>query len=81
MKPIEQQASPFFVGFSRVALAEIVNSRGTFHKKCPIISESDLRIGTMTVKMELGVNELHFGRHLIGASCQPEINFPKKSFY
>lgn len=66
VKPIEQQTAAFFVGLSRVDLAEVINASSTFHKKCPIISESDMRIGSVTVKIELGVNELHFGRDLIG---------------
>lgn len=66
VKPIDQQTSTFFVGFSRVNLLEVINSKSSFHKKCPIISESDLKVGTLNVKMELGINELHFGRDLIG---------------
>ena len=66
IKPIDQQTSAFFVGFSRVGLLEVINSRSTFHKKCPIINESDMKIGNLCVKIELGINELHFGRDLNG---------------
>lgn len=67
MKSIEQRTSPFFLGFSRVDMAEVAGSKGSlFHKKCPIINECDMRVGTLTVKIELGINEIHFGRHLIG---------------
>lgn len=66
VKPIDQQSSAFFVGFSRIDLLEVINSKSTFHKKCPIINESDMKVGTISVKIELGINELHFGRDLIG---------------
>lgn len=66
LKPIDQQTPPFYLGFSRVDLAEVIRSQGVFHKKCPIIHESDLHVGSVKVKIELGINELHFGSQLIG---------------
>lgn len=70
VKSIDHQASRFFVGISRVDLFDVINSKSTFHKKCPIINESDMKIGTLSVKMELGINELHFGRDLIGENIE-----------
>lgn len=66
VKPIEQQASTFFVGFARVNLMEVVCSKELFHKKCPIVNESDIKVGSVVAKLELGINELHFGRNLNG---------------
>lgn len=66
LKSIEQQTPPFFVGFARIALSEISTTKLTCHKMCPIMNESGMSIGTMSVKLELGSRGLHFGQTLIG---------------
>lgn len=66
LKSIDLQSPANLLGFSRLNFSEILNSKSAFHKKCPIVNESEMTIGWMTAKIELGINELHFGRELIG---------------
>lgn len=65
-RSIEQLSPPFFIGFVRVNIADVMNSKFSFHKKCRIISESEMVVGSIDVKLELGVGGLHFGKHLLG---------------
>ncbi|CRK98440.1 CLUMA_CG011797, isoform A [Clunio marinus] len=67
VKSIELQSLAFFVGFTRINFSDIIRSNGTFHKSCLIVNESDLKVGCFNVKLELGINELHFGKHLMDA--------------
>lgn len=75
VKSIEQQSSSFFLGYSRVDLTDVINASSMFHKKCSIISESDMKVGSVTVKLELGINGLHFGRDLIGEFKSDDLLF------
>ena len=65
-RSIEQQSPPFFIGFVRVNIADVMNSKFSFHKKCRIISENEMVVGSIDIKLELGVGGLHFGKHLLG---------------
>ncbi|CAO1403724.1 unnamed protein product [Diamesa serratosioi] len=64
-RSIEQETPPFFIGFVRVNIADVMNSKFSFHKKCRIISENEMIVGSIDVKLELGVGGLHFGKHLL----------------
>ncbi|XP_055597554.1 uncharacterized protein LOC129747388 [Uranotaenia lowii] len=57
-----------FVGSSIVKMEELIEHRLACYKKCPVnLSSDDILLGSLTVRLELGARNIHFGPELIDA--------------
>lgn len=55
LKSIEGEKHPLLLGFCRVNVKEVLNSKPCFYKRCPVISsESEMKIGIANLRINLG---------------------------
>ena len=54
MKAVDYSYSSYrVIGFSRVKIEEILRNNYSFFKKCPVLNEHDVRVGSVTLKIEI----------------------------
>jgi len=54
MKAVDYSYSSYrVIGFSRVKIEEILRNNYSFFKKCPVLNENDVRVGSVTLKIEI----------------------------
>lgn len=65
LKTIEYKySSSHLIGFCRISLSEILNSKSIFFKKCSVLNENDDRVGFVTLRIEITDN-MSLGRRLL----------------
>jgi hypothetical protein len=60
LKSIDGEKHPLLLGFCRVNVKEVLNTKPSYHKRCPVISnDNEMKIGTANIRINLG-NEHNF---------------------
>ena len=64
MKAVNYSYSSFrVIGFCRVKIEEIFRNNYSFFKKCPVLNENDVRVGSVTLKIEI-TDQFFDGKYL-----------------
>ncbi|CAG9806149.1 unnamed protein product [Chironomus riparius] len=70
MKTVNYSYSSFrVIGFSRVKIEEVLRNNYCFFKKCPVLNENDVRVGSVTLKIE--ITDLNIESHSVYTEYRP----------
>lgn len=68
IREYDHRCSPSIFGYGKINMPQLLNNTFSCYKRCPIklISNDSLILGSLSMNIEFGCRNLHFGQDLLG---------------